>query len=290
MTERKGIILAGGLGSRLFPLTTVVSKHLLPVYDKPMLYYPLSVLMLAGVRDILLITNTNDQSQFKNLLGDGTQWGISLTYAIQQKPNGVAEALLIAEKFLKGSAPVMILGDNIFIGRGLSGLLRTCSIKMDRTIIFGYNVSDPERYGVIDFDKNRKPLRLVEKPDNAPSNSAATGLYFFDASVFDRVKKIKPSENGELEITPLLNMYLEDKLLDIKMLGRGVAWFDTGTYSSLLDAGNFVRTLTQRQGLQVGSPDEVAVRMKWVDKNLFAERAAKIGKNPYGYFLRNLIE
>lgn len=290
LNVRKGIILAGGIGSRLFPLTKIVSKHLLPVYDKPMLFYPLSVLMLAGVREILLVTNEEDRSKFKELLGDGAHWGISLTYATQTKPDGIGAAFILAEKFLNGSASIMILGDNIFFGRGLSDLLKISSKKMDNATIFGYNVADPERYGVIEFSERGEPHKVVEKPKLAPSNCVATGLYFFDSSACDRAKTINRSQNGEIEITPLLNMYLEDNLLDVKMLGRGFAWFDTGTYSSLLDASNFVRTLTDRQGLQVGSPDEVALKMKWIDEKIIAERAVRIGENPYGRFLRNLIK
>ena len=264
MKNRKGIILAGGSGSRLYPLTKAVSKQLLPVYDKPMIFYPLTVLMMAQIREILIITTPDDIGLFKRLLGDGTQWGISLSYKTQPRPEGLAQAFIIAEDFLDGAPSAMILGDNIFFGDGLFQILNYSNIELLGATVFGYHVSKPERYGVIDFDINGKVNRLIEKPQKSPSNYAVTGLYFLDHSASKRAKKIKPSKRGELEITSLLKTYLDDGLLIVKKLGRGYAWLDTGTFSSLLDASNFVRTLTVRQGLQVGSPEEVALQLNWI--------------------------
>jgi glucose-1-phosphate thymidylyltransferase len=288
MTQRKGIILAGGSGTRLYPLTIAISKQLLPIYDKPMVYYPLTVLMLAGIKDILVITTPQDQDQFQRLLGDGSQWGIHLEYKIQPSPDGLAQAFILAEEFLDGSPSAMVLGDNIFFGHGLPDVLAAADEQTSGATVFGYHVSDPERYGVVAFDGKGKVQSIVEKPDVAPSNYAVTGLYFLDGSAPERARKVAPSERGELEITSLLESYLAEDELRVEKMGRGYAWLDTGTHASLLDASNFVRTLTERQGLQVGSPDEVAYQMKWITKEQLRERAAKFGKNPYGQYLAKL--
>ena len=261
MKKRKGIILAGGSGTRLYPLTIGVSKQLLPVYDKPMIYYPLTVLMLAGIRDILIITTPEDHEQFKRVLGDGQQWGIDLCYTIQPSPDGLAQAFILAEDFLDGAPSVLILGDNIFFGHGLSELLSSANARMEGATVFGYHVKDPERYGVVGFDETGKVASVTEKPINPASNYALTGLYFLDNTAPDRAKKVTPSSRGELEITSLLESYLDHDCLTVEKMGRGYAWLDTGTHASLLDAGNFVKTLTERQGLQVGSPDEVAMHL-----------------------------
>lgn len=290
MTQRKGIILAGGSGTRLYPLTMAVSKQLLPIYDKPMIYYPLTVLMLAGIREILVITTPQDQDQFQRLLGDGRQWGIRLQYKVQPSPDGLAQAYVLAEDFLKGAPSAMILGDNIFFGHGLPAVLAAANEKSDAVTVFGYHVSDPERYGVLAFDNKGDVNAIFEKPNNPPSNYAVTGLYFLDGSASMRAKKIRPSERGELEITSLLDMYLEDGLLDVEKLGRGYAWLDTGTHATLLDASNFVRTLTERQGLQVGSPDEVAYQLGWINKNELEARISLFGKSRYGLSLRQLLK
>ena len=266
MTERKGIILAGGSGTRLYPLTIAVSKQLLPIYDKPMVFYPLTVLMLTGIRDILIITTPKDQEQFQRLLGDGSQWGINLSYKIQPNPEGLAQAFILAEDFLAGAPSAMVLGDNIFFGHGLPKVLAAADAQTSVATVFGYHVSDPERYGVVDFDVDGTVKSIIEKPEVPPSNYAVTGLYFVDESAPERAKSIKPSARGELEITALLETYLRDGNLSIEKMGRGYAWLDTGTHASLLDASNFVRTLTERQGLQVGSPDEVAYQRKWITK------------------------
>ena len=258
MTERKGIILAGGSGTRLYPLTIAVSKQLLPIYDKPMVYYPLTVLMLTGIRDILIITTPQDQEQFQRLLGDGSQWGINLHYKIQPNPEGLAQAFILADDFLAGAPSAMVLGDNIFFGHGLPEVLAAADAQTSGATVFGYHVSDPERYGVVDFDVDGTVRAIIEKPEVPPSNYAVTGLYFVDGSAPDRAKSVKPSARGELEITALLETYLRYGNLRVEKMGRGYAWLDTGTHASLLDASNFVRTLTERQGLQVGSPDEVA--------------------------------
>ena len=263
MTKRKGIILAGGSGTRLYPLTMAVSKQLLPIYDKPMIYYPLTVLMLAGIRDILIITTPKDQDQFKLLLGDGSQWGVHLEYKNQPSPDGLAQAFILAEDFLDGAPSAMVLGDNIFFGHGLPEFLAAADAQSTGATVFGYHVSDPERYGVVAFDDEGKVQSIIEKPEIPPSNYAVTGLYFVDGSAPERARQVKPSARGELEITSLLESYLNDGTLRVEKMGRGYAWLDTGTHASLLDASNFVRTLTERQGLQVGSPDEVARTMKW---------------------------
>lgn len=285
MTQRKGIILAGGSGTRLYPLTIAVSKQLLPIYDKPMVYYPLTVLMLAGIKDILVITTPQDQEQFQRLLGDGSQWGIHLEYKIQPSPDGLAQAFILAEEFLDGASSAMVLGDNIFFGHGLPDILAAANEQTSGATVFGYHVSDPERYGVVAFDDDGKVQSIVEKPDMAPSNYAVTGLYFVDGSAPERARKVTPSERGELEITSLLESYLAEDKLCVEKMGRGYAWLDTGTHASLLDASNFVRTLTARQGLQVGSPDEIAYQMKWITNEQLRERAATFGKNKYGQYL-----
>ena len=288
MTQRKGIILAGGSGTRLYPLTMAVSKQLLPIYDKPMIYYPLTVLMLAGIRDILIITTPQDQDQFQRLLGDGSQWGIRLEYKVQPSPDGLAQAFILAEDFLDGAPSAMVLGDNIFFGHGLPDVLAAADAQAEGATVFGYHVSDPERYGVVDFDAEGTVQSIIEKPDTPPSNYAVTGLYFVDGSAPERAKQVTPSARGELEITSLLETYLNDGALRVEKMGRGYAWLDTGTHASLLDASNFVRTLTERQGLQVGSPDEIAYAARWITKEQLTERAAAFGKNAYGEYLRKL--
>jgi glucose-1-phosphate thymidylyltransferase len=288
MTKRKGIILAGGSGTRLYPLTMAVSKQLLPIYDKPMIYYPLTVLMLAGIREIMIITTPQDQDQFKRLLGDGSQWGIRLDYKIQPSPDGLAQAFILAEDFLDGAPSAMVLGDNIFFGHGLPQVLAAADAQENGATVFGYHVSDPERYGVVDFDADGTVKTIIEKPAIPPSNYAVTGLYFVDGSAPERAKQVTPSERGELEITSLLESYLNEGALRVEKMGRGYAWLDTGTHASLLDASNFVRTLTERQGLQVGSPDEVAFNMKWISADMMIKRAKLFKKNHYGQYLENL--
>jgi len=289
MTARKGIILAGGSGTRLFPITMGLSKQLLPIYDKPMIYYPLSVLMLAGIRDIAVITTPQDQDQFKRTLGDGGQWGLSLTYIEQASPDGLAQAYILAEDFLAGAPSAMILGDNIFFGHGLPELLEQAGAQGDGGTVFGYHVADPERYGVVDFAPDGTVRKIIEKPMHPPSNFAVTGLYFLDGSAPERAKAVTPSDRGELEITTLLEMYLAERKLEVAKMGRGYAWLDTGTHASLLDAGNFVRTLEQRQGMQTGSPDEIAYLKGWIGARDLADRAELFGKNTYGRYLKSLI-
>ena len=286
--QRKGIILAGGSGTRLYPLTMGISKQLLPIYDKPMVYYALSVLMLADIKDILIITTMQDRHQFQRLLNDGSQWGINLKYKIQRSPDGLAQAFILAEDFLDGAPSALILGDNIFFGHGLPELLAAANKQRDGATVFGYHVSDPERYGVVTFDNRGTAQSIIEKPKIPPSNYAVTGLYFVDGSAPERAKKVKPSARGELEITSLLEAYLNDGKLRVEKMGRGYAWLDTGTHNSLLDASNFVRTLTERQGLQVGSPDEIAYKLKWITKDQLRARSRLFGKNRYGQYLENL--
>ena len=288
MTQRKGIILAGGSGTRLYPLTMAVSKQLLPIYDKPMIYYPLTVLMLAGISEIMIITTPQDQDQFQRLLGDGSQWGIRLEYKVQPSPDGLAQAFILAEDFLDGAPSAMVLGDNIFFGHGLPEVLAAADAQAEGATVFGYHVSDPERYGVVDFDAEGTVQSIIEKPDTPPSNYAVTGLYFVDGSAPERAKQVTPSSRGELEITSLLESYLTDRALRVEKMGRGYAWLDTGTHASLLDASNFVRTLTERQGLQVGSPDEVAYQLNWISRDQLRERAELFGKNKYGQYLLGL--
>ena len=262
MAQRKGIILAGGTGSRLWPITLAVSKQLLPIYDKPMIYYPLSVLMLAGIRDIAIITTPQDQEQFRSLLSDGSQFGVSFNYIVQERPQGIAQAYLLAKDFLAGAPSALILGDNLFFGRGLTALLREAN-KREKASVFGYTVADPRSYGVADIDDQGKLRAIIEKPASPASNIAVTGLYFLDGSAPDFAARILPSQRGELEIVDLLKIYIDSQSLDIVKLGRGYAWLDTGTYSSLLDAGNFVRIMEERQGLKIGCPKEVASQMGW---------------------------
>ena len=285
MTQRKGIILAGGSGTRLYPLTMAVSKQLLPIYDKPMVYYPLTVLMLAGIREIMIITTPQDQDQFKRLLGDGSQWSIRLEYKVQPSPDGLAQAFILAEDFLDGAPSAMVLGDNIFFGHGLPEILAAADAQDTGATAFGYHVSDPERYGVVEFDADGRAKTIIEKPATPPSNYAVTGLYFVDGSAPERAKQVMPSTRGELEITSLLESYLTDGALRVEKMGRGYAWLDTGTHASMLDASNFVRTLTERQGLQVGSPDEVAFQMKWITVGQLHERAEVFRKTAYGQHL-----
>jgi len=287
--NRKGIILAGGSGTRLWPITMGVSKQLLPIYDKPMIYYPLSVLMLGGIREIAIITTPEDQSQFQRLLGDGSAWGISLTYIVQPSPDGLAQAYLLARDFLAGAPSVLVLGDNIFFGHGLPEILANADAKPVGGTVFGYRVSDPERYGVVDFDVAGKVRAIIEKPEVPPSNYAVTGLYYLDGRAADLAEQVKPSPRGELEIADLLEIYRAEGSLTVEKMGRGFAWLDTGTHGSLLDAGNFVRTLTLRQGMQVGCPDEISYRAGWIDKAALAVRAALFKKNDYGRYLQSIV-
>lgn len=289
MTTRKGIILAGGSGTRLYPITIGVSKQLLPVYDKPMIYYPLTVLMLAGIREICVITTPEDQDQFRRTLGDGSQWGIALTYVTQPSPDGLAQAYILAEDFLDGAPSAMVLGDNIFFGHGLPEMLAAAGSQETGGTVFGYHVADPGRYGVVAFDAGGQVKEIIEKPARPPSNYAVTGLYFLDGTAPARARAVRPSARGELEITTLLESYLSDGLLRVERMGRGYAWLDTGTHASLLEAGNFVRTLQDRQGMQTGSPDEVAFQMGWIDAAALEARAALYQKNRYGQSLRDLI-
>ena len=288
MAKRKGIVLAGGSGTRLYPLTIGISKQLLPVYDKPMIYYPLTVLMLAGIREILIISTPNDLPEYKRVLGDGSQWGITLSYIEQPSPDGLAQAFILAEDFLDGAPSALILGDNIFFGHGLPEVLAAADAKQNGATVFGYHVSDPERYGVVGFDNSGKINSIIEKPTQPASNYAVTGLYFVDGTAPTRAKKVKPSKRVELEITSLLESYLKEGNLTVEKMGRGFAWLDTGTHGSLLDAGNFVRTITERQGLQVGSPDEVAFNLEWISRNQLQDTAGKFGKNKYGEYLKAL--
>ncbi|MDA8742097.1 glucose-1-phosphate thymidylyltransferase RfbA [bacterium] len=289
MTKRKGIILAGGSGTRLYPLTIGVSKQLLPVYDKPMIYYPLTVLMLAGIREILVISTPDDLPQYKRVLGDGSQWGIYLSYKEQPSPDGLAQSFILAEDFLDGAPSALILGDNIFFGHGLHEVLAAADAKQNGVTVFGYHVNDPERYGVVGFESSGKVNSIIEKPKEPASNYAVTGLYFVDGTAPERAKKVQPSARGELEITLLLESYLKEDNLTVEKMGRGFAWLDTGTHGSLLDAGNFVRTITERQGLQVGSPDEVAFRLGWINRDQLLNTAEKFGKNRYGEYLTSIL-
>lgn len=286
--ERKGIILAGGSGTRLYPLTLAVSKQLMPVYDKPMIYYPLSVLMLSGIREVAIITTPQDQSQFQRLLGDGSQWGMAFTYIEQPSPDGLAQAYILAEDFLDGAPSAMVLGDNIFFGHGLPEILAQAGAKPEGGTVFGYHVVDPERYGVVDFGADGKAREIVEKPSVAPSNYAVTGLYFLDGDAPRRARLVQPSQRGELEIVTLLQSYLNEGTLSVEPIGRGYAWLDTGTHESLLDAGNFVRTLSMRQGLQIGSPEEIAFQQGWISREQLQAVAGTCGKSQYGAYLRAL--
>ncbi len=286
---RKGIILAGGTGSRLFPITNGVCKQLLPVYDKPMIYYPLSTLMLAGVRNILIITTPEDLENFKKLLGDGNNLGINLHYEIQDKPQGLAQAFLIGENFLDGSPSIMILGDNLFYGKGFVNQLKTASLRKNSTI-FAYPVSDPERYGIVDFDKDGKVKSIEEKPLEPKSKYAITGLYFYDESVVEKAKLVTPSDRGELEISDLNKFYLEEGTLNVELFNRGMAWLDTGTIDSLLDASSFIKTIESRQGLKISCPEEIAWRNGWISDEQLIALSQALKKSGYGRYLINLLE
>ena len=289
----KGIILAGGAGTRLYPLTMVTSKQLLPVYDKPMIYYPLSTLMLAGIRDILVISTPEDIPRFESLLGNGEQFGISLSYMVQESPDGLAQAFLLGEEFIGEDACAMVLGDNIFYGNGFSKILRSAaenSEKNGRAMVFGYYVPDPERFGVVAFDENGRAISIEEKPEEPKSNYAVTGLYFYPAGVSARAKEVKPSERGELEITTLNDMYLAEGLLDVELLGRGFTWMDTGTMDSLVEAADFVKMIAERQGIAISAPEEIAYNNGWVDKERLLESAKRYDKSPYGAHLRAVAE
>jgi glucose-1-phosphate thymidylyltransferase len=286
----KGIILAGGSGTRLYPLTTVTSKQLLPVYNKPMIYYPMSVLMLAGIRDILVISTPKDLPNFERLLGDGSQFGLNLSYKVQPEPEGLAQAFIIGEDFIDGDSCALVLGDNIFYGNGLSQVLkRAVNVKRGASV-FGYYVDDPERYGVVEFDKNHKAVSIVEKPKHPASNYAVTGLYFYDNRVVDFAKKVRPSARGELEITDLNKMYLEDGSLNVLTLSRGYAWLDTGTMDSLFEANEFVRTVERAQGLPIAMLEEIAYENKWISQAQLLEAAQAYGKSPYGHHLMQVAE
>ena len=289
----KGIILAGGSGTRLYPLTRVTSKQLLPVYDKPMIYYPLSTLMLAGIRDVLIISTPEDTPRFEALLGSGEQIGMNLSYCVQPSPDGLAQAFILGEEFLGGEAGAMILGDNIFYGNGFVRLLRAAvndAEEKGRATVFGYYVTDPERFGVVAFDENGRATSIEEKPKKPKSNYAVTGLYFYPGDVSRRANLVKPSARGELEITTLNEMYLNDGLLDVQILGRGFAWLDTGTFASLLDASNFVETIENRQGITISAPEEIAYYNNWIDRDKLMEAAARYGKSPYGEHLKAVAE
>ena len=289
----KGIVLAGGSGTRLYPLTKVTSKQLLPIYDKPMIYYPLSTLMLAGIRDILIISTPDDTPRFEALLGDGSQFGIHLSYQVQPSPDGLAQAFILGEEFLAGEAGAMILGDNIFYGNGFGRMLRAAVRNAEdagRATVFGYYVPDPERFGVVEFDEDGKALSIEEKPKEPKSNYAVTGLYFYPAGVAERANQVKPSARGELEITTLNEMYLQDGLLDVQLLGRGFAWLDTGTMASLLQAANFVEMVQTRQGITISAPEEIAYINGFIDKEKLQESAKAYGKSPYGEHLKAVAE
>ncbi len=286
--KRKGIVLAGGTGSRLYPVTIGVSKQLLPVYDKPMIYYPISTLMLAGIRQIAVITTPEDQPQFQRLLGDGRQWGLEFEWIIQPSPDGLAQAYLLAEDFLAGAPSALVLGDNIFFGHGLPEILASADAKETGGTVFGYHVADPRRYGVVGFGDDGQATSIIEKPENPASNYAVTGLYFLDGTAPERAKQVKPSARNELEITSLLATYLDEGSLTVERMGRGYAWLDTGTHVSLLDAANFVRTLQMRQGLQVGCLEEIAFAQGWVDRARLKAQADRFAKNEYGAYLHTL--
>lgn len=285
----KGIILAGGTGSRLHPLTLSVSKQLMPVYDKPMIYYPLSTLMSAGIRDILVITTPADQGAFTKLLGDGSQWGISLSFAVQESPGGIAQAFVIGEEFIAQESVALILGDNIFYGHGLAGQLLSARARTASATVFAYHVNDPERYGVVQFDSEGKALDIEEKPPSPKSNYAVTGLYFYDSRVVDMAKSLRPSQRGELEITDINKVYLADRSLQVEVMGRGTAWLDTGTHESLLEASQFVQIIEHRQGLKICCPEEIAFKNGYIDGPQLEKIAAQLGKGGYGDYLRAVL-
>lgn len=287
--SRKGIILAGGTGSRLFPMTKVVSKQLLPIYDKPMIYYPLSTLMSLGIKDILIITRPSDQSLFKNLLKDGSQWGLKLKYLIQEEPKGISEAFLIAEKFIDKKPVTLILGDNLFYGDNFSNQLKRCIDQIRGATIFSYLVNNPERYGVVEFDEHKKAINIIEKPKEPKTSYAITGIYFYDGSVVEKAKRLTPSTRGELEITDLNLMYLKENNLNVEVLSKGTAWLDTGTFNSLHQASEYIKILEERQGIKIGCPEEIAWNMKWIDDTQLINLSKKILKSGYGEYLLKLI-
>ncbi len=286
----KGIVLAGGSGTRLYPLTMVTSKQLLPVYDKPMIYYPLSTLMLAGIREILIISTPADTPKFEALMGDGSKFGLHLSYAVQEKPEGLAQAFIIAEDFIGDDDVAMVLGDNIFYGNGLGSLLRSAATNNKRATIFGYYVENPNAFGVVEFDESGKPISIEEKPEVPKSNYAVTGLYFYDNRVVEYAKSLKPSKRGELEITDINRIYLENGELDVKLMGRGFAWLDTGTVDSLIEASNFIRSIEKLQGIQISALEEIAYNMRWISKKQLLESVEKYGKSPYGQHLLRVAE